>query len=870
MYALPAPFTDNSLLLQPRWTGFGQAALLLVLLLGAVTLVIWLYRTEMRIVSRSAAVGLLGLRLAVVLALFFLVSFQPIWARTIREVIPGRVLIAVDRSESMDVTDPQRPARDKLRLARALKLAGDLCSDAQLDNWIRQHDEKPNNSEWVAAEDVPRSPESRQVHDQVCQRVDALLRSQTARRLLEDDGGNLFKSLRGPHDVELLGFAQDLWAPVEHVEDLFLTANQEDAKPGNSYSRAFTDLRAPLAHALERSGPDQARVLGVVLLTDGQHNWGTSPAAKALELGEHKLPIFPVALGARGSPPDIAVINVKAPPAVFKDVEATIEVRLKVSGIKAQDIHVRVHRPPPPRDETLDQVFIHHDGADAFYTKRFQVRLDQPGSQTLLVTAKPENEATKETRSDNNSQAFVINVADDKARVLLIDGEARWEYHYLANALARDRTVQVQSVLFAQPRLGRISEEELRDIGHPRQALPAEADALAGYDCIVLGDVTADQLPPAERVRLEKFVADRGGTLVIVAGKRAMPSAFADNDQDPLAKLLPIETPRVLASKSGFRVTLTHDGKQTPFLQLDSAPEQSESRWRQLPSHYWGVVGRAKPGAAVLATPFEKSDEKQPAADERDRALIVRQNYGFGRVLFVGLDSTWRWRFREGDTYHHRFWGQVIRWAAADKPLVSGNEFVRFGTRDAVYQQGQEVDLVVRLGEELGGRTLPADALAGARILRRSGDKEEAVALVPLHRKEAQPRVLEGRLRDLPAGQYAVELAIPELADKLNGPPGPDGTSSPLRAAFTVMPPESDEKIELATNWPLLEELAAKSGGKVFTPENAAELVDLLTQQAATRTERVDTPLWQWWGTLVVLLALLTAEWVWRKLVGLP
>src|SRR5262249_40888804 len=50
-------------------------------------------------------------------------------------------------------------------------------------------------------------------------------------------------------------------------------------------------------------------------------------------------------------------------------------------------------------------------------------------------------------------------------------------------------------------------------------------------------------------------------------------------------------------------------------------------------------------------------------AQEREQPLIVRQNYGFGRVLYIALDSTWRWRYKVGDQHHHRFWGQVIHWA---------------------------------------------------------------------------------------------------------------------------------------------------------------------------------------------------------------
>ena len=64
--------------------------------------------------------------------------------------------------------------------------------------------------------------------------------------------------------------------------------------------------------------------------------------------------------------------------------------------------------------------------------------------------------------------------------------------------------------------------------------------------------------------------------------------------------------------------------------------------------------------------------------------------------------------------------------------------------------------------------------------------------------------------------------------------------------------------------------IAAKSGGKVFTADTAAELSELLTQRAATRSYSTETKLWQAWPTLLALLGLLTLEWVGRKWAGLP
>jgi hypothetical protein len=252
-------------------------------------------------------------------------------------------------------------------------------------------------------------------------------------------------------------------------------------------------------------------------------------------------------------------------------------------------------------------------------------------------------------------------------------------------------------------------------------------------------------------------------------------------------------------------------------------------------------------------------------AQEREKPLIVRQNYGFGRVLYIALDSTWRWRYKVGDQHHHRFWGQVIHWAAADKPPV------RFGTGSAVYHPGQDVDLFVRLGEDVV-RTWPAKAEIGARIVRLAGagNAEEPVALVPLS-GDVKGRELTGLVRDLPVGTYAIELAVSDqaLAGKLLGPLTGAGKDK-MRVTFTVLPPDTAETAELAADFDQLQRLAHESHGQVLTPENASELLNLLTRQTATQIDRPQRKLWQWWPTLIVMLLLVTAEWIGRKLAGLP
>jgi hypothetical protein len=137
-----------------------------------------------------------------------------------------------------------------------------------------------------------------------------------------------------------------------------------------------------------------------------------------------------------------------------------------------------------------------------------------------------------------------------------------------------------------------------------------------------------------------------------------------------------------------------------------------------------------------------------------------------------------------------------------------------------------------------------------------------------------RPRLLQGRVRDLPEGSYRVELDIPALADKLTAAPPEIVRGQIQRDTFTVLPPESGEMYQLATNRPLLEALSVRSGGEVLTPETAERLRDLLAQRVIRRTLRDEQKLWQdqplVWYVLGAFVGLLTLEWVGRKLAGLP
>lgn len=840
MIRIPLWSDDTFLLLAPRfgdWTTAAQWTLLAGLLLVPATLVLWLYRYELRLLSRSAAALLLVLRFLVVVLLWFLAGWQPTVARYREEEVPSRVLVAVDLSASMDTQDVQRTAEEKQALVETLGLSKDETAA------------------------------------QALAQVDGMSRAEIVRRFLAEKA--FFKQLAARHQVELVGFDRTLWQSApENWSELFAGRGKSAA------SAQGTNLQLPLGRAGETAGKNQGKLLGVIVFTDGQHNAG--PEATLLDQARQLAkPVYPVAIGAREPPVDLAVLEVKAPPTALKNTDVALEAWVKIAGVPAQELVVELAEAGKPVRPEYRKT-IQHDGKLRVVSVPFQWKSEELGTHALQVKVRAPAGTLKEISSDNNQQTALVRIADDKARVLLVDGEARWEYHYLATALARDPHVKLDEVLFTQPRLGTTPQDKLERLGFARLTLPEkkpgakDEDPLHQYDCIFLGDVPPAKLSLEDRRRLERYVAERGGTLVLMAGKRHFPADYTVDAQaatDPLVKMMPLAPLRPVEAKDGFTLALGAGASLTPLMQLESSADENLRRWQGFPRHYWGMVGKPRPGATVLAYAETPGDAKKTRDTlEKEQAAVLLQPYGFGHVLYVGIESTWRWRYKIGDAYHHRFWGQVVRWAVTDKLLPGGNRYVRFGSKQPVVRPNQPVQIDVRLAEDL---TLAAGTTAQVKLWRQLGDgKEEQAALVPLTKNAKQAKLLEAQARDLPAGKYRIEVDIPSLKDKINEPPDTPEQKKTGHDLFTVLPAEEGETFDLAVNWPLLGTLADETRGRLFTLDDAEELIRLLERQVERKTERDEQRFWQdaplvWW-VFAVLLSLLSVEWIVRKWAGLP
>ena len=148
------------------------------------------------------------------------------------------------------------------------------------------------------------------------------------------------------------------------------------------------------------------------------------------------MPVYSVLIGSSVPPRDAAIAAVKAPESVYRGDVANVEATIKIDGYAGAQVGVTLERPGAA---ALRQTVRAPESRDAARpVVSFSVPLETVGAVPISIAVEP---PAGDARPDNDRRQVSIQVADDKAKVLLVDDEPRWEFRYLRNALERDARI---------------------------------------------------------------------------------------------------------------------------------------------------------------------------------------------------------------------------------------------------------------------------------------------------------------------------------------------------------------------------------------------------------------------------------------------
>jgi hypothetical protein len=216
----------------------------------------------------------------------------------------------------------------------------------------------------------------------------------------------------------------------------------------------------------------------------------------------------------------------------------------------------------------------------------------------------------------------------------------------------------------------------------------------------------------------------------------------------------------------------------------------TERELRPLPTQDSPLVGdiaRADPRwplvLGLVETELKPQARLDVGVDGSEAPLVASWEFGRGRALAVTTDADGRWsdRWVRWELWS-RLWGDMLRWLIPESraPQPRFALAYRSGALDIDYS---------RFEEESGGTVT-------ARIAGPDGLVGE-VALI-----RTAPGHFHGSFATRKAGDYRIEIR------------GAHGVVTDPPLGFTIPPAVSGERPRREPNWPLLETLASRTGGR--------------------------------------------------------
>ncbi|WP_395736442.1 hypothetical protein [Prosthecobacter sp.] len=442
----------------------------------------------------------------------------------------------------------------------------------------------------------------------------------------------------------------------------------------------------------------------------------------------------------------------------------------------------------------------------------------------------------------NNEDRVRVQELTSRTRVFIAEGAPYWDSKFLAQLLREQGFMDVRAIYrLNDERYFRVDAGTSEPVVSGESTFPETADDFAKIDLIVLGK-GAEGFLDAKRIEaLKSFVRDRGGALLLARGK-----SYAERLSE-FEVLEPLEWGAAMDGE--FRFEPGSVGEAAGLFG-QALPEAQDPLWRQLPPLSDVVtIAKLKPFTQVMAMGVK------PAVGREERVpLLAAKHFGRGVVVALNADGLWKWDFdpqaRKLGNMYEEFWTQLLQWTASYAEFLPGQELsLRLSESNAKLGRGVRASIGWR-----GGKDVPQPKI---RVYHDGGQ------LPDINASEAESDA-DGRRSwsaliqpELP-GTYRVQA--------FNGDkPGPE-------AVLNVLAPPSEQEA-LAADPDFLQQLASATGGKVWKPAQAAELVTHLFAPPPDQVQEREQATWHpWWPQswlLVPLVFLLALEWWSRRRLGL-
>ena len=590
--------------------------------------------------------------------------------------------------------------------------------------------------------------------------------------------------------------------------------------------------------ALERAADELSGLplAGLVMVSDGADTTDEVLDEALGKLKAKQVPVFTVGVGQERFAKDIQINRVETPRSTLKGTTLAVDVVVTQTGYGGSTVPLTVE--DGGRIVSSQEIKLPSDGESS--TVRVNFTASETGPRLFRFKIAGQD---GEQVSQNNARDALIEVTDQKERILYFEGEPRFEEAFVRRAVQADPNLQVALLV-------RTAENKYwrGDVGNAEELVggfPQTREELFQYKGLILGSVEAASFSPDQLRMLADFVSKRGGGLLMLGGRRA----FAEGGWagTPVGEVLPVEfgvSPNPGQFIAHLSVRPTEPGSTYPVTQLDNSEDKSNTKWSEMPEvTAVNPITRVKPGATLLLTGLGERRQEQ--------VVLAYQRYGRGKALAMPIQDSWNWQMNPespvDDTTFSTYWRRLIRWLVDGVPGQ-----VSFTTSLDRVEPGEPFKLTAEVMDP--SYVEVNDARVYAQVTSPSGKNLE----VPLEWTVTKDGEYTGTFVPDESGMYTVKASATRDETDL-------GSSTLHARAFAG----DSEYFDATMRASLLKRIAEDPGGRFFTPADAQALPEAISYSGRGVTVVEERDLWDMPIVFFALLVFAGGEWLYRRTRGL-
>ena len=605
------------------------------------------------------------------------------------------------------------------------------------------------------------------------------------------------------------------------LSQLVFNLNKQDVSP---YLYSFSEGVSPLDNVQSWNGKgsstnlgsvishivtDQEKLAGATIITDGQINQGLDPSQLIQKV---EVPVYTLGIGQSTPLVDLSIQSIDAPTIAIKGEDLRINVTINSTGDMKERVNVILYH----GKKMLGSRYLQTEGFGSRAQARFMFTPSNLGENEYRVKV---STVSQEINIENNQQKFFVTILKDRYKVALITGSPSFNTSVIKRYIRKYPRVELDHF-----------------VSRKNGYLPSLKSFWSRpYELIIFDNYPLKELSSkTQRIFSKKIGAEKSSLLWLLGGNVTEKSA---------SSIMPFFHLRMKDQIQTGEKTLWYMTTEALSRNIFQGLELNDGLdfWQNFPP-------------ILTSYNFESTN---------DEIVAIAYNQGSDTVplMFLGEKQDIRsavWASPEFATIHHRLsgtnysktfpelWTRLFSWLLK----ISGDKNLYFRLNKESYQQGEEI------------------IITGTSIGNKNGSKNQAFITTQNDSLEINSAELrfnpeskrwEGNIWASKPGKYSYEISIQ------------DGSASPAKQNGRFIVEESQIELnEVALNSPLLKNLSMKTNGAYYPWASRAELFNKVLprdrQEKINRSTRFNEKSW----VLVILIVLLTTEWIIRKRIGLP